>query len=176
MANTKTSSSRTQTALQREIVNVASGEIGVTEVNGSNCGPRVDQYKAATWLNPKRGWPWCAAFVCWVVREAAALSGVQFTRTFKRPRTAGAWDMENWSLAQDRSTWTKKPHRKDIQPGDIVVFTFSHIGFAVSAPDANGYVTTAEGNTDKRGSREGGGVFRKRRHISKIRSRIRFRV
>jgi len=38
------------------------------------------------------------------------------------------------------------------------------------------YVLTVEGNTDSSGSREGGGVFQKRRHLSKIRSRIRFRV
>lgn len=163
--------------LPAEIVRIATAEIGVTESPpGSNCGPRVDEYKAATWLNPKPGWPWCAAFVCWVAREAMAAAGVRETTTFKRPRTAGAWDLENWSLAQDESTWTKKPHRSDILPGDIVVFTFSHVGFAVSRPDANGYVLTVEGNTDGAGSREGGAVLRKRRHVSKIRSRIRFLV
>lgn len=154
------------------IVKIATAEIGVTEVNGTNCGPRVDEYKAATWLSPRLGWPWCAAFVCWVVREAMAGD----TWTFKRPRTAGAWDFENWSLAQDNSTWTKKPHRGDIEPGDIVIFKFSHIGIAVSAPDRNGYVTTVEGNSNKQGSREGGAVWRHSRHVSKIRSRIRFRV
>lgn len=162
--------------LPQAIVTIATAEIGVEEVNGTNCGPRVDEYKAATWLNPKVGWPWCAAFACWVVREAAKLAGVEFTKTFKRPRTAGAWDFENWSLAQDRSTWTKKPHGGDIEPGDIVIFKFSHIGFAVSKPDKNGFVMTVEGNTDAAGSREGGGVFRKRRRLSQIRSRIRFRV
>ena len=158
--------------LPTRIVEIATAEIGVEEINGTNCGPRVDEYKAATWLNPNKGWPWCAAFVCWVVREAMGKD----TWTFKRPRTAGAWDMENWSLKQDKSTWTKKPHRGDIQPGDIVVFKFSHVGFAVSKPDSNGYLMTVEGNTDKAGSREGGGVYRKRRHVSQIRSRIRFRV
>jgi hypothetical protein len=158
------------------IVKIATREIGVEEVNGSNCGPRVDDYKAATWLNPKLAWPWCAAFICWVVREAADDAGVKFTPKFKRPRTASAWGMEDWSLAQDSSTWTKKPHRNDILAGDIVVFKSSHIGFAISKPDANGYVTTIEGNTDGQGSREGGAVLRKKRHVSKFRSRIRFRV
>jgi CHAP domain len=162
--------------LPPHIVRIASAEIGVTEVNGSNCGPRVDEYKAATWLDPKKGWPWCAAFVCWVVKQALDHAEVKETATFKRPRTAGAWDMENWSRKQDESTWTRKPHRGDIAPGDIVVFTFSHVGFAVSAPDKSGFVMTVEGNTDSSGSREGGGVFRKRRHVSTIRSRIRFRV
>lgn len=159
-----------------EIVRLATAEIGVEEVNGSNCGPRVNEYKATTWLPADQAWPWCAAFVCWLVREALAATGVKETATFKRPRTAGAWDFENWSLKQDSSTWTKKPHDGDIQPGDIVVFTFSHIGIAVSSPDGSGYVDTIEGNTDAAGSREGGGVFKKRRKLSQIRSRIRFRV
>lgn len=162
--------------LAKEIVRIASVEIGVEEVNGTNCGPRVDEYKAATWLDPKKGWPWCAAFIDWVVREALISTGIKETKTFKRPRTAGAWDLENWSLAQDNSTWTKKPHNNDIIAGDIVVFKFSHVGFAVSKPDKNGYVLTIEGNTDSSGSREGGGVYRKKRHVSKIRSRIRFTI
>jgi hypothetical protein len=160
--------------LAPELVRIATAEIGVEEVNGSNRGPRVDEYKAATWLDPSKGWPWCAAFVCWVVREAMEATGQRYT--FDRPRTAGAWDFENWSRKQDDSTWTKRPHDGDIQAGDIVIFTFSHIGIATSAPDAGGWVSTVEGNTDAAGSREGGGVYRKRRHVSKIRSRIRFRV
>lgn len=162
--------------LPAEIVRIAKLEIGVEEVDGTNCGPRVNEYKAATWLPADKPWPWCAAFVCWVVRRAMIESGVPETDTFKRPRTAGAWDMENWSLKQDRSTWTRKPHNGDIDAGDIVVFRFSHIGFAVSEPDAQGFVMCVEGNTDSSGSREGGGVFLKRRHVSVIRSRIRFRV
>jgi hypothetical protein len=158
------------------IVELARAEIGVEEVNGTNCGPRVNEYKAATWLDPKVGWPWCAAFVCWLVREAMKLTDVVETETFKRPQTAGAWDFENWSLAQDKSTQTRKPHRGDIKPGDIVVFKFSHIGIAESAPDKNGVVTTIEGNTDGAGSREGGAVLRKKRRLTQIRSRIRFTV
>jgi hypothetical protein len=162
--------------LSEAIVQIATEEIGVTEVNGTNCGPRVDEYKAATWLNPKLGWPWCAAFVCWCFREALALSGVKETKTFKRPRTAGAWDFENWSLAQDDTTNTRKPHKNDIQAGDIVIFTFSHIGIAISAPDKNGNIKIIEGNSNKAGSREGGSVVVQKRHFSKIRSRIRFTV
>lgn len=162
--------------LASKIVELARREIGVEEVNGTNCGPRVNEYKSATNLPPQESWPWCAAFVCWLVRQALAATGLKETATFKRPRTAGAWDFENWSLAQDRTTQTRKPHRGDIQAGDIVVFTFSHIGIATSAPDAEGYVQTIEGNTDGQGSREGGAVLAKRRHVSRIRSRIRFTI
>jgi len=162
--------------LAAKIVELARREIGVEEIDGSNCGPRVNEYKAATWLPADKPWPWCAAFVCWLVREAMQDTGIEDTATFKRPQTAGAWDFENWSRAQDQTTWTKKPHGGDIEAGDIVIFTFSHIGIAIGEPDANGYVITCEGNTDAKGSREGGGVFEKLRHVSQIRSRIRFRV
>jgi len=161
--------------LAQAIVKIATAEIGVEEIDGTNSGKRVKEYQFATSLGGT-GWPWCAAFVCWVVREAMDICHIESTKTFKRPTTASAWGFEAWSLAQDNTTSTKKPHRGDIMPGDIVIFAFSHIGFAISKPDVNGFVTTIEGNTDGQGSREGGAVLRKRRHVSKIRSRIRFTV
>ena len=163
--------------LRAAIVPVADREVGVAEdPAGSNCGPRVNQYKSATWLDASLAWPWCAAFIDWVVLEAMKLTGVGETLTFQRPRTAGAWDLENWSLNQDNSTWLKKPHRNDIQPGDLIIYKFSHCGIATSTPTASGYVHVIEGNTNSKGSREGGAVMEKKRHVSEIRSRIRFRV
>jgi len=157
-------------SLPDKLVQLAREEIGVSEVDGSNCGPRVDEYKAATWLDADKGWPWCAAFICWLVREA--IDGEDIL--FKRPRTAGAWDFENWAKQQSsKGVDLRKPTNEDIKAGDIVVFTFSHIGLAVKDVDSSGYVTTIEGNTNGAGSREGGSVLEKRRHVSKIRSRIR---
>ncbi len=157
-------------SIAEKMVLLARGEIGVSEVDGSNCGPRVDEYKAATWLDPDKGWPWCAAFICWLVREA--IDGE--TVAFKKPRTAGAWDFENWAKKQaGNGVELRKPTNEDIKAGDIVVFSFSHIGIAVKDIDSSGYVTTIEGNTNGAGSREGGSVLEKKRHVSKIRSRIR---
>tara|TARA_R110000868_G_scaffold278404_2_gene538249 strand:- start:493 stop:990 length:498 start_codon:yes stop_codon:yes gene_type:complete len=161
--------------LPLEIIRVANAEVGVEEVDGSNSGKRVMEYQAATSLGGT-GWPWCSAFVCFVVREAMKNCGIKETATFRRPTTASAYAMKLWSLAQDATTSTKSPHRGDIAPGDIIIFTFSHIGFAASKPDTNGYVTTYEGNTNGAGSREGGAVLRKKRHVSKIKTRIRFTV
>lgn len=165
--------------LSSELVHIAKSEVGVEEIDGTNCSPRVNEYKAATNLNPKQPWPWCAAFVCWCVREAAKSAGVEFTKTFRRPVTAGALDLERWSREQDRATWTKAPPNGDIQPGDLVTFKFKaggHVGIAISEPDENGFFHTVEGNTDSAGSREGGGVFKKLRKSSAIHGRIRFRV
>ena len=128
----------TRPRIPSKLAEIAAKEIGVEEVAGTNCGPRVNEYKAATWLNPEVGWKWCAAFVCWVVREALAALGIKETPGFKRPQTAGAWDLRNWSLAQDLTTWTKDKPGRDIEPGDIIGYTFSHCGIAASKPDKNG--------------------------------------
>jgi hypothetical protein len=160
--------------LAQRIVELAKKEVGVEEIGGTNCGPRVNEYKAATWLPPDQAWPWCAAFIDWLVMKAMAESGKAFT--FERPRTAGAWDLENWSMKQDGSTWTKlNPQASDIAPGDIVIFTFSHVGLAIGTPE-KGMVETVEGNSNAQGSREGGGVWKQTRKLSQIRSRIRFTV
>ena len=157
-------------SIAEKMVSLAREEIGVSEVDGSNCGPRVDEYKAATWLDADKGWPWCAAVICWLVRAAIEGEDVKF----KRPKTAGAWDFENWAKQQSTNgVELRKPTNEDIKAGDIVVFTFSHIGLAVKDADSSGYVVTIEGNTNGAGSREGGSVLEKKRHVSKIRSRIR---
>lgn len=161
--------------LSQAIVTLAEKEVGTEEINGSNCGPRVNEFKAATNLPAKEAWPWCAAFICWLVREAMKACGLKETATFKRPTTAGAWAFEQWSLAQDATTQTRRLHQGDIRAGDIVIFTFSHIGIA-TGPPVNGMVPTIEGNTDGQGSREGGAVLRKSRRVEQIKCRIRFTI
>lgn len=115
------------------------------------------------------GYAWCATFVCWAVYQAVK----DLKLTWKRPVTPGAWAFEAWARAQNDCVELKKPHNGDIQRGDIVVFTFSHIGIATGPPDASGRVATVEGNTNGAGSREGDGVYAKNRPLSSIRSRIR---
>lgn len=160
------------------LVKLARAEVGTRETpKNSNRGPRVDEYKAATWLDAKQAWPWCAAFVDWCVREAMTACGVKETPTFKRPRTAGAWDLVNWSLDQDDTTTTNRsPKATAIAAGDIIVFTFSHTGLATGPCDSKGNFPTVEGNTDAAGSREGGGVYAKTRNISQVKARIRFNL
>lgn len=162
--------------LPTAIVHIATKEIGIEEVNGTNCGPRVDQYKAATVLPPHEQWPWCAAFVDWCILQAMTASGVKETPTFTRPKTASAWDLEQWSLKQDDTTNTKRNPGRDIKAGDIVIFTFSHVGIATGEPDSSGLVPTIEGNTDGGGSREGGIVMNKKRRLSQIKTRVRFTI
>jgi len=153
------------------LVDIARREVGVREEpKDSNRGPRVDEYQKADWIDGV-GYAWCASFICWVVKMAREeVRGEKFA--WDRPQTAGAWDFERWALKQkDKGVKMIKPPRS-FKPGDIVVFTFSHIGLCVGSKD-DGTIPTIEGNTDTRGSREGGGVYEKVRPIEEIRSVIR---
>lgn len=140
---------------------IAVEQVGTKEV-GSNGGPAIRKYQAATWLEPG-SWPWCAAFVCWCFREAAKITDPGI----KRPQTAGAWDFERW--AKKAGAKLIKPGASP-KPGDIVVFEFSHIGIV----DRNRVeLRTIEGNTNEEGGREGDGVYRRVRKMSQVRSLIR---
>jgi len=158
---------------------------GIREVGGNNRGPDIVRYQQATWL-PPGAWPWCAAFVAWVVREAIERGGPV---RFKRPRTAGAWDMENWATDRHQTTGRYqsrsgaaaagvrliKPARAaDAKAGDIVVFTYSHVGIVVADGLTNGRLVTVEGNTGGEGAnRDGDGVYKKTASPSSVRSLIR---
>ena len=157
-------------ALAEAVAAIAESQVGVRETK-KNGGAKIAEYQRATWL-PVGPWAWCAAFVCWCVR--AAMGADRYT--FPRPETAGAWDFEKWCLSVDDSVKLRKPHKNDIRRGDIVIFSFSHIGIVVADIDEDGMVLTVEGNTNPDGVREGDGVYRKKRHASKIRSVIRFMV
>ena len=158
-------------SISKMIVKLAKAEIGVEEVDGTNCGKRVNEYKSATWLDSEKGWPWCAAFICWLIRESIKGRDLDW----KRPRTAGAWDFENWAKKEDNEDIKLYKPATEVKPisGDILVFRFSHIGICTSSPDRTGFIDTIEGNTNGKGSREGGSVLQKTRHISSVRSVIR---
>lgn len=152
------------------LVKTAVQEVGVHEVGGNNKGPRIVEYQKATWLEPG-AWPWCAAFVCWVIQQWQ--SNHSDLPSFNRPRTAGAFDMVRWAKEEklrvlDETVLAAK--------GDLVVFDFSHIGIVVSDQTSDS-ILCVEGNTNYAGSRDsesGDGVCRKTRHKSLVRNLIRW--
>lgn len=159
-------------SLALRLVEILKAKEGVREVPAnSNQGPEVEGFQRATWLSGT-GWAWCAAFICWGVKKLSEETALPFPR----PMTAGAWDFERWAREDAAAGGVKlfKPVKSGnkIKAGDIVVFTFSHIGLAIE--DQNGgFVRTVEGNTSTSGSREGGGVYVQKRSVSLIRSHIR---
>jgi len=168
----------TPSPLALAMLAAAVGEIGVREKPlGSNRGPRVDEYQRATHLSPKDWGAWCASFVCWCMREALLKQEDKGHRfTFTRMATAAVRFIRRWSLAQDASTQTRDEPRRDILPGDILIYRFSHTGIAETAPDASGVVHAIEGNTNATGGREGMEVMRRPRNVNSIKCRIRLTV
>jgi hypothetical protein len=165
--------------LPEALARAAESKIGIHESGGPNKGAALAEFFAADDYKPNaadNGYPWCAAFVCWCIKFALAATGTRETPTFWRPKTPAAFGFEGWCRSVDRSAMLKKAVTGDIKRGDIVIFTFSHVGIAVGDVDEHGNFETVEGNTNQAGSREGEGVYRKTRHQSAVRSRIRFMI
>ena len=146
------------------LVEIALGEVGILETS-KNQGAGIEKYWSATTYPDgyKNREPYCAAFVCWCVRQAGLFSA------HERPKTARAFGFEEWAK-ENGLKLVLRP--SEVKAGDIVVFTFSHVGIATSDSDKSGNFTAVEGNTDAAGSREGGGVWKKTRNVSAVRSTV----
>ena len=134
-------------------------EIGVREATKHNDGKRVEAYLHYCGL-PK-GYAWCAAFVSWCYGQAG----------MDKPRNAQASAL----FPKERIIWKRGEHLKNQptpQPGDLAGFYYpehhriAHVGFVDSFTTK--YVYTVEGNTNDNGSREGDGVYRKKRLIRQV--------
>ena len=132
-----------------KIIAIAASQVGVKELTGNNDGVAVESYLAVTGLT--KGYAWCAAYVSWVYRQAG----------FAKPNSA--WSPDLFPLS--RIT-------KEVLPGNLIGIYFpelkriAHVGILVKH-DGN-YMVSLEGNTNIAGSREGEGVYLKRRHIRTI--------
>ena len=131
------------------IIAIAASQLGVKELTGNNDGVAVESYLAVTGL--KKGYPWCAAYVSWVYRKAG----------FAKPNSAWSPDM----FPASRIT-------KDALSGNLIGIYFpelkriAHVGILVK--QEGNYMVSLEGNTNIAGSREGEGVYLKRRHFRTI--------
>lgn len=154
------------------LVRVLDGEVGVRETGGNNRGARIDTYEGATWLDPEGAYAWCASFVCWGIRETLRILSIQ--PDWARPRTPRAYAFrDKWGPENSARGVTVLPANRIALPGDIVVFTFSHVGVSRARRGARENVLTIEGNTNAAGSREGEGVYRKSRKRSQISALVR---
>ncbi len=131
---------------------IYTSQIGVREQGGANRGEQVEQYLAAVGFAP--GYAWCAAFVSWCYQQV----DVQHPQSAWVPSYS-----KKQNLIYQRGQFIKKLPRA----GDVFMIWFdrlnrpAHIGFV---DEWKGHwVTTVEGNTNDDGSREGDGVYRKRR-------------
>ena len=143
----------------KRAVAIARREIGTTEnPAGSNWGPKVSQYiKFTGYTFPVY---WCGCFVCWCVVNAGANIPTRIRLGYTGYITADANANTNGLTAVPFS---------DARPGDIVVYSFDHIGL-VEKVDGD-LLYAIEGNTSPGSSgsqSNGGGVFRRVRSRSDV--------
>lgn len=128
---------------------VYTSQIGIHEEGGINSGPEVLAYIRTTGLNQPV--PWCASFLSWCFR----LCGVN------SPHSA-------WSPDWFPADHIINPSIEIPQSGDVFGIFFrdkgriAHVGF-IDQWTKGSYFISVEGNTNVAGSREGDGVYRKRR-------------
>lgn len=129
-------------------------QLGVREATGQNDGLEVEMYLAST--NLGAGYAWCAAFVNWVYKQ----------NDVARP-DKGAWSPAWFPNKRLIDTGKHTPQRADLF---ALYYTnlkrIGHVGFIHEW--GTSYVTTVEGNTNNAGSREGDGVYKKRRLTRQI--------
>ena len=150
LVNPEAGSSKSIVAQYRiQVVRTAVNELGVRERSGRNDGARVEQFLKLIGL--LKGEPWCAAFVSFVFHETG----------FAKPRTG-------WSPA----LFPASRLARSALPGNLIGIYFrekkriAHVGI-IEKQDGD-WIVSIEGNTNSQGSREGDGVYRKRRHKSAI--------
>lgn len=163
---------------QAVLADIAKQYIGVAETGDNLAGDSkalLAIFKADTLkINGKTdGYPWCAAFVSYCVqklcKQSTFFSGLIPPREASVNRLLTVWAKGNHCLIFTNKSSDFKP-----QKGDIVVFTFSHVGIVEEVK--NNTLVTVEGNTNEAGSREGTMVARKTRAKSIVRSYIRLPV
>lgn len=143
-----------------QVIRVAQGTIGWREEPG-NSGPLVDKILASVGLAGS-GAPWCAAWVVYVGDEAFGKEANPYPRSAWSPDFVKAPD---WN----RGKGTKPG------PSDAFGIYFSSLGRVAHTglveKIEGKMAVTIEGNTNDDGSRDGNGVYRKRRPLDTMLSK-----
>ena len=174
---------------KRDLVRkIYTSQIGVRETS-PNSGSEVKEY--LRYVNLPAGNPWCAAFVCWVYGQAevgnprSGWSPGLFGegRVVWASRVSSIRDRVSSIRYQESRLVADKPEnfsssslegQEHVLPstGDIFGLYFpekgriAHVGFIDEWKDP--WVVTVEGNTNVLGSRDGDGVYRKRRLVRSV--------
>ena len=135
------------------------------EVGGQNRGPWVRLYTGG-----KEGtaWPWCAAFVTYIIKQAAAACNVKSPI----PGSFSCDELAKQAYPKARLFPQGKTAGYAISAGDLFLIPkpgggYQHTGIVTAVEPGRGTFWTIEGNTNDDGSREGYEVCKRVRLISK---------
>ncbi len=146
-----------KTDLKRvQLDSTLASQVGVRELTGQNDGVEVEMYLASVQLS--EGYPWCGAFMAWGYDQ----------QSLRRPKS-GAWAPAWFPTSKLIYKKGKSLNGKPPQQSDVMGIYFAskkriaHVGHIHRWPPDQDYAITIEGNTNGAGSREGDGVYKKRR-------------
>lgn len=140
--------------LRDEIIETAESFVGVREMTGNNDGVEIEMFLASVGLGS--GFAWCAAFVHYIFKDCGIDNRITAWSPTCCPGSKIVWSVDG-----------KKNGTP--QPADVFGIYYrtkkriGHTGF-VKHWGSGDYVTTIEGNTNGDGSREGDGVYIRRRN------------
>ncbi len=141
--------------LARRTLDIAASQVGVRE-HGHNRGPEIDGYCRDIGHDPAKADPWCAIFVCAMVKRACDAIGIPVPIHL----TAGVFTLDEQAPPYMRSSVPTA--------GSIFILNgHKHTGL-VSADWTGALIQTIEGNTDPGGSSEGDGVYARTRRRSEL--------
>lgn len=141
-------------AFAQKVLDLAATQIGVRE-HGRNRGPEIDGYNHDIGHDPTKADPWCAIFVCAMVKRAADALGIPVPLHL----TAGVFTLDEQAPVACR---TLAPVAGSI----FIKNEHKHTGL-VESVDGD-VLTTIEGNTNTGGSSDGDGVYRRTRNRAEI--------
>ena len=139
--------------IRSSLIQSINSQLNVREIK-RNRGPMIDKYLIE--VKSCLGVAWCGAFV-----------GANLTwQGVKNPNSAYS---PNYAKSKDIIWKIKKRNKVELLGGDVVTYYYSNIGRVghtgfLEKIDNNGYFITIEGNTNNIGSREGDGVYKKKRN------------
>ena len=166
--------------VRQKLIEIALRDVGTVETS-RNRATKINRYWDAT--NYPDGWkdraPYCAAAVCWWVREwlrlpevIAALGKSSLQLEKWRCKSPAAFGWEDWAKSKGLLIFDDSP-KHTLHTGDLMVFDMSHIGIVKDDNTRKSTVLTIEANTGPSGGRDGDGVWEKVRPRSLARSFIR---
>ena len=165
-------------ALRQSLVEIARRDVGKVEQT-RNRAPWIAKYWPATSLPNGHAdrQPYCAAAVCYWVREWLALpevrAALKMTPTGAerwRCKSPAAFGWLDWANARRLDVLSDSPTER-LRVGDLFIFDVSHIG--IVRDDDGGNVWTIEANTGNGSVRDGDGCFERKRDRSAARAFIR---
>jgi hypothetical protein len=141
-----------------KIISFAKSTIGIKEATGRNDGKEVEEILKSVGLE-KSGAPWCAAYVVWVGDSALGRD--------RNPYPRSAWSPD----FVRNPTWNRGRGRLPTEASTFGVYfqSLKRVGHTGLVEKVSGdFAITIEGNTNNGGSRDGDGVYRRRRLLSSL--------